>query len=385
MRSRLPAAFLFLAVWTNPILLANAGFAVQQPDAQKTAGDFGRAIRTIEPSLVFIRSLVIDDKADPRLPLPLRLSIVGTAAGFIVGEDGHILTSAHVVGRGENIIQALVLNKGYLDAKIVGVDREKEVALIRVFAPPSWKLKPVKFSKGQPAINDWVIKGGFPGAVLTSDDAPMFARGIVGNTRAFFGENSTPFCATDTQISQGDSGGPMFNSRGEVVGIASFISFRGSPIGVTHFVSSEIILRVLERLYRGNVRAGWLGINPSNCIDSWEINRDGIQRERVRMFLSQRKIEMPDVEHVHGTIIMGFLDTNVGDARLLYVGDLITHVNDRPPQDKREFIQWISEVEPGSEIVLRVIRGRTPMLIRLKVGEYKGELVQVPAETQPNQ
>ncbi|MDP2932539.1 MAG: trypsin-like peptidase domain-containing protein, partial [bacterium] len=356
----------------------------QRPDVQKTTGDFGRAIRTIEPSLVYIRSLVIDDKADLQLSLPMRLSVVGTATGFIVDEDGHILTSAHVVGKGEKIIQALVLNKGYLDAKIVGVDREKEIVLIKVSAPPSWRLKQVKFSRRQLAINDRVMKGGFPGAVWTSN-TPSFARGIVSNTRAFLRDYSTPFCATDTQMNPGDSGGPVFNNRGEVVGVASFTAFRGSPVGVTHFVSSEIILRVLSRLYHGDVRAGWLGINPGGCIDSQDINRDSIQRERVRVFLDQHKIEMPDVEHVHGAIIMEFLDASVGDARLLRVGDLITHVNGRPPRDKWELIQWISEAEPGSEIALRVIRGRTPMPIRLKVGEYKSKPAQAPAETQPNQ
>lgn len=382
MKFRSSAAFWFLAVWTNFILLANAGFAAQGPGAQKTTGDFGRAIRTIEPSLVHIRSFVIDDKADPQLSLPMRLSVVGTATGFIVDEDGHILTNAHVVGKGKEIIQALVLNRGYLDAKIVGVDREKEIALIKVSVSPSWKLKPVKFSKRQLAINERVMKGGFPGAVWTSD-TPTFARGIVSNTRAFLRDYSTPFCATDTQVNPGDSGGPVFNNRGEVVGVASFTSFRGSPVGVTHFVSSEIILRVLSRLYRGDVRAGWLGINPSGCVDSQSINLDGIQRERVRVFLDQHKIEMPDVERIRGAIVMEFLDASVGDARLLRVGDLITHVDGRPPRDKWELIQWIAEAEPGSEITLQIVRGRAPMSIRLKVGEYKGP----PAseETQPNQ
>jgi serine protease Do len=380
MKHNSSTVFRFLMVWAGLFLSAGMGFAAQRPYAQKTAGDFGRAIRIIEPSLVHIRSFVVDDKADPKLPLPMRLNLLYTATGFIIDKDGYIFTSAHVIGKGEEIIQVSVSNQGYLDARIIGIDREKEIALIKIFVPSSWRLKPVKFSKGQLAINDWVMKGGFPGAVWTSN-TPTFARGIVSNTRAFLGDYSTPFCATDTQVNQGDSGGPVFNSRGEVVGITSFISFRGNMIGVGHFVSSEIVLRVLSRLYRNDVKAGWLGINPSNCIDSQDINRDGIQKERVKFFLDQHKIRMPDTERVRGTIIMEFLDSSAGDAKILHIGDLVTRVDNRSPRDKWELIQWISEAEPGSEVALQVIRGQTPLLLRLRVGEYKAKPVLLKAQS----
>lgn len=350
--------------------------------ARLVADDFSSAIRRVEPSLVVVRSLVYREepsgKSSQELPVqpsvPAKhLEVSGGGTGIIVDKRGYILTNAHMVIKGASTIQVLVLKRKYLEAKIIGVDRENDLALLKVDAPPSWDLRPVKWFRGQIGAGVEVMKAGYPAAIISAD-IPAFARGIISsNARAFVGERSTPFGVTDTQTSDGDSGGPFFNKKGEVVGTQAFVSLSKTvPVGITHFTPSGIILRTLPRLFRGNVRTSWLGFAPVNCINISDLKQDDFLLERAKTFLKQNNAEMSNIEEVQGgVVIMWIADPKAGDARLLHIGDIVTHMNGQAPQDKRELIQWIAETKPDSEILLRVIRQGSPLLMRPKVAEFK--------------
>jgi S1-C subfamily serine protease len=303
-----------------------------------------------------------------------RLETSSWGTGIIVDKRGYILTNAHVVViKGTAVIQALIPKRKYLEAKIVGVDRENDLALLKVDVPPSWDLRPVKWFRGPIKAGMEVMKAGYPSAIISAD-VPAVARGIISsNARAFVGERSTPFGVTDTQTSSGDSGGPFFNKKGEVVGTQALVSFsKTMPIGIAHFTPSGIILRTLPRLFRGNVRTGWLGFVPANCINISDLKQDDLLLERAKEFLKKNNAEMPNIEKVQaGAMIVWIDDLKAGDARLLHIGDIVTHMNGQEPQDKRELIQWIAETEPDSEILLRIVRQGTPMFMHLKVAEFK--------------
>lgn len=354
----------FPAVWIIFILISASTVCL-------AGGDFSSAIRKVMPSMVLVRSLFYHHEPDAWPSIPKHLDTRALGSGLIVDKRGFVLANAHMVVGKVDLVQVLVLNGEYLDAKIVGLDRENDLMLLKIEAPGSWDLKPVKWFRGQIKVGSWVMKGGYPSAVVSAD-IPSFARGIIGNTRAFLGKRSTPFGVTDTQTSEGDSGGPVFNEKGEVVGTNAFVSFGKSPVAITHFTSAEIILRSLPKLFRGDVRTGWLGINPENCIRVQDLKQDGILREQLGLFLKQHNVDMPDIEVVRGGVmIVEIANPKVGDAGLLHVGDIVTRVNGKMPQDRRELIQWIAETEPDSEINLRIIRQGSAISLHLRAGEYK--------------
>jgi S1-C subfamily serine protease len=120
------------------------------------------------------------------------------------------------------------------------------------------------------------------------------------------------------------------------------------------------------------VRTGWLGFAPGNCINISDLKQDDLLLERAKEYLKKNNAEMPNIEKVQaGAMIVWIDDLKAGDARLLHIGDIVTHMNGQEPQDKRELIQWIAETEPDSEILLRIVRQGTPMFMHLKVAEFK--------------
>lgn len=323
--------------------------------------DFSSAIRKIAPSVVFIRSLAEHDEPEPHL------DVVFSGTGVIVSSDGFILTNAHLVLNQQKQrfekIEALVNQEKYLPAKIIGIDREKDLALIKVDASLlSKKMIPVKFRQtDRLAVGQTIWKAGFPDS--TDSESPTFGHGFITNTRVFNHNYSTPYVAFDAHISGGDSGGPIFNVSGGVVGITTLM---GDGIGL--FIPTKIVLITLPKLYRGDVRASWLGISPKGCLDMQDISKDDRLKLMAREFFKKGGATLPDIKR--GVAITRFDNAMAGDARLLQVRDVITRVNQKIPRDKYEFVQWIAEAEPGAMVSLDIIRNGKKLLMLLRVGEY---------------
>lgn len=327
--------------------------------------DFSSAIQKVTPSLVLINLL---EKHNNRVP---RVDIMQSGTGIIVSSDGFILTNAHVVLKRQKqkfeMVEVLINQERYIPAKIVGVDREKDLAVIKVDARLlSEKLIPVKFGRADHmVVGQMIWKAGFSGTV--NSERPTFGHGFITNVRVFNGNYSAPFGAVDAHISGGDSGGPIFNIFGEVEGLSTAVDD-----GIGFFIPAEIILITLPRLYLGDVRTGWLGISPMNCLDMQSAGRDDRLRTRAAEFLKEKNIILPDLRR--GIVLMHIEDSAAGDAHLFRMGDAIIRVNQKIPRDKYEFIQWIAETEPGSEVLLQIVRDDKSMFLRLKVGEYNWPL-----------
>ncbi len=354
------ALLLAMTVWMPPVVFAQSGSSALPKHAtpQRVYLDFKAAIRRITPSAVYVRKFVFHNEPHPHLDMQ------GSGSGIIVSPDGYILTNEHVV-RGAGQLDVLVERKKYLRARIVGTDREKDLALIKVDAPTEFgKLMPARFTKAS-TVGEWVMKAGFPGSV-DSTDTPTFTLGVISHLRTFDDEDrSTPFGATDTQLGPGDSGGMLFNIGGEVVGVNRAVSGGG----ITYYVPAEIILRALPRLYRGNIRTGWLGIVPSSCANMRDVHRDPYLLSNLQRFLASQNTILPSVSE--GMLVVEIPDRQAGDANLLQVGDVITHVNGKVPRDTHELVQWIAETEPGDTVTFQLIRDGSRALLHLKVGEFR--------------
>jgi S1-C subfamily serine protease len=323
--------------------------------------NFTKPINKILPSLVEIGSSVA-----VLFPIPHTEDISGT--GILISKDGFILTNAHMVvnktlGLKSKRIEVSIGNRKYIPAQIVGVDIGHELALIKVDLSDSLeKNVPVRFAEEKDAtLGSKVLKAGFPGTVVSNN--PTFGHGVITNTRAFIGDYYAPLKTTDTQLSGGDSGGPIFDLRGKVIGMD--VALKGS---VGYFIPLATIRRILPRLYKGDVPTSWLGFQVTDCLDMKNLNRDSNLQKQIEGYLKEQNVKVPVSEK--GTMIMNVPEADAGDSNLIKMGDLILSVDGRVPQDRRELIEFISEVEPGKETKLMIIRDQTSILVRARVGEF---------------
>src|SRR5207248_6530839 len=192
---------------------------------------------------------------------PRRVNSLGS--GFIIDPSGVVVTNNHVISEADEV--TVILNDGSkLKAEIIGRDQKTDIALLRV--KPEKPLKAVKFGDSEKLrLGEWVIAIGNPfslGGTVTAGIVSARNRDI----------NSGPYdnyIQTDAAINRGNSGGPLFNLEGEVIGVnTAIISPSGGSIGIGFAVPSKTALPVIEQLRQyGETRRGWLGVRIQQVTD----------------------------------------------------------------------------------------------------------------------
>src|SRR5262249_43842648 len=185
----------------------------------------------------------------------------GTAlgSGFFISGDGHAVTNNHVVENGRNFEVTTDDGKTY-PAKVIGTDSKTDVALIKVEGRDDFPY--VRFSGTEPRVGDWVLAVGNPfglGGTVTA--------GIVSARGRDIGAGSfDDFIQIDAPVNKGNSGGPTFDVRGEVIGVnAAIFSPSGGFIGIAFAIPADTVKLVVEQLKeRGTVTRGWLGVQIQN-------------------------------------------------------------------------------------------------------------------------
>jgi len=242
------------------------------PSAQAALPDFSALVEDVSPSVVKINTVshakqrsaqqVPDIFRDlfeygdrPRSP---EHRIHSSGSGFVISDDGYILTNHHVVDRAQEI-QVLFADRSEYQATIIGSDRRSDLALLKIDAKG---LDALEFANSDKLkVGEWVLAIGSPFGLDYSVTAGIVsAKGRSLPTEQ--GENYVPFIQTDVAINPGNSGGPLFNLKGQVVGINSQIFSRsGGSIGLSFSIPSSVALRVVEQLKaHGVVQRGWLGV-----------------------------------------------------------------------------------------------------------------------------
>ncbi|MCW8888628.1 MAG: trypsin-like peptidase domain-containing protein, partial [Gammaproteobacteria bacterium] len=176
-------------------------------------------------------------------------------SGFIIDEDGYILTNNHVVDDAEEIIVRLS-DRRELQAKVVGTDKQSDIALLKIDAD---HLPVVKLGKSEDLkVGEWVMAIGSPFGF----DHSVSVGVVSALGRSLPSENYVPYIQTDVAINPGNSGGPLFNLDGEVVGINSQIYSRtGGFMGLSFAIPVSVALDVAKQLKeQGHVTRGWLGV-----------------------------------------------------------------------------------------------------------------------------
>ena len=273
----------------------------------------------------------------------------GLGSGFIISADGYILTNAHVVAEFDDVNVRLADAKREFKAKVVGVDKRSDVALLKVEASdlPTAKLG----DSSHLEAGDWVAAIGSPfGFANTITAGIVSAKG-----RSLPDEMYVPFIQTDVAVNPGNSGGPLLNLQGEVVGINSMIySGTGGYMGVSFAIPIEVALDVSRQLQKqGKVTRGRIGI--------------GVQpmtQELARSF---------GLESTGGAAIV-HLDKDGPAARAgARIGDVVLEWNGETVDDPGELPRLVAASAPGSLAHLGIWREGKKQTLALRVGEVPPE------------
>ena len=276
----------------------------------------------------------------------------GEGSGFIVSADGYILTNAHVVADADEVTVRTTDRREY-PAKVVGLDRRTDVAVLKIEGKqlPVVKLgDPSKLRAGE-----WVLAIGSPFTFENSVTA-----GIVSATgRSMPGEDLVPFIQTDVAVNPGNSGGPLFNLNGEVVGINSQIYSRsGGYMGLSFAIPIDVANNVRQQLVAtGKVTRGRIGVQVQ------EVNAqmaDAFSLDRPR-----------------GALVGQVIPDGPAQKAGVKVGDVILSVNGKGVERSAALPGVISAIKPGDTAKVEVWREGSTKTLNVKVEEFQEETQKV--------
>ena len=274
----------------------------------------------------------------------------GQGSGFIISADGYILTNAHVVDKVDEVTVKLA-DKREFRAKVVGSDSRTDVALIKINAEGLPRV-----TLGNPdklRVGEWVLAIGAPFGFENSVTAGIVS--AIG--RSLPQENYVPFIQTDVAVNPGNSGGPLFNMRGEVVGMNSqIISRSGGYMGLSFAIPIDVATDVAEQLKtNGSVSRGRLGV--------------------VIQQVTPDLAEAFGLKQAEGALVADVEAGSPADKAGLKVSDIILKYNGKPVSGSIDLPRMVGATKPGSVARLSVWRKRAMHEIEAVVGEIKEDQV----------
>ena len=280
----------------------------------------------------------------------------GTAlgSGFIISADGYVVTNNHVIENADQI-EIEFFDGQLMDATVVGTDPKTDIALLKVKAKD--KLKFVRFGDSNKAkVGDWVLAIGNPlGQGFSVSAGIISARG-----RALSGSYDD-FIQTDAAINRGNSGGPLFNMDGEVIGVnTAILSPNGGSIGIGFSMSSAVVEKVIDQLTTfGETRRGWLGVRIQD--------------------VTEDVAEALGIEKTDGALVTDVPD---GPAKTggIKSGDVIIEFDGKTIKDTRELVRIVGDSPVGKQVSVKVLRDGKKVSLSVKLGRLEDNI----ASSQPS-
>jgi serine protease Do len=270
----------------------------------------------------------------------------GSGSGFIVSQDGIILTNAHVVSGADEVTVKLTDRREF-SARVIGTDERTDVAVIKIEAKnlPVVAIGDDKHLK----TGEWVLAIGSPFGLENTATA-----GIVSGTARTLGSDSyVPFIQTDVAVNPGNSGGPLFNLAGEVIGINSMIfSQNGGFMGISFAIPIDVAMDVRDQLVRtGHVVRGRIGVVVQN-VDA--------------PLASSFKLDRP-----RGALVSAVEDNGPADKGGLKPGDVILDVASTPIEQSNQLSGVVANITPGKTTEFTVWRDGSERKLDVKVGKLE--------------
>lgn len=281
---------------------------------------------------------------NPRQYQPREYQARSLGSGFIISSDGYILTNTHVVGNADEITVKLTDQREY-KAKVIGTDERTDVALIKIEAK---NLPTVRTGDSEKIrVGEWVVAIGSPLGLENSVTAGI----VSAKGRSLPSENYVPFIQTDAAVNPGNSGGPLFNLNGEVVGINSqIISRTGGFMGISLAIPIKVALDVSDQLKtNGRVIRGRIGVN--------------IQE------LSKDLAESFGLTKPQGALISSVEKDGPADKAGLLPSDIVLKFDTHPVANSAELVRLVGGSRPGTKVSLQVWRNKAAKDVAVTVGE----------------
>lgn len=296
-----------------------------------------------DPFFRFFRGLPdFQFRGEPNAGVPFR----GQGSGFIISPDGLILTNAHVV-RDAKEVTVKLNDRREFPAKVLGADPDTDIAVLRIQAKDLPTIKVGDPSQLQ--VGDYVLAIGSPfGFDESATQGIVSAKG-----RSLPGDNYVPFIQTDAAVNPGNSGGPLFNAQGQVVGInAQIYSQTGGYQGLSFAIPVDVALKVKDQILRSG--------HATHA-------RLGVQIQDLNQGLAQSfGLSTPD-----GALIAQVTPGSPAAAAGLKSGDIVTAVDGKPIRRAGDLSNRIGMSDPGDRVKLQIWRDHATKTIEAKLGDAK--------------
>ena len=277
---------------------------------------------------------------------PQKRKASALGSGFIIDSKGIVITNNHVIKGAEDIVVRVNGNKEY-KAKVIGTDPLSDVAVLQIESKE--KFIAVKFGNSDKArIGDWVIAIGNPfglGGTVTS--------GIISARNRDIGlSRYEDYIQTDASINVGNSGGPLFDMKGDVIGINTAILGQSGSIGIGFAIPSNSAKKVIEQLIKfGETKRGWLGV-------------------RIQVITK----EIADVEKLdrpRGALVASVAEDSPSDKAGIKAGDIILEFNGVLINEMKELPKIVAQTEVGKTVNVKVWRNKKEILKKIKLGRLE--------------
>ena len=267
-------------------------------------------------------------------------------SGFIIDEKGIVITNNHVIQDSEDIVVRVNGNEEY-KAKIIGADPLSDIAVLQIDSKE--KFKPVQFGDSDKArIGDWVIAIGNPlglGGTLTS--------GIISARNRTIGlSRYEDYIQTDASINSGNSGGPLFDMEGNVIGINTAILGQSGSIGIGFSIPSNSAKKVIDQLIKfGETKRGWLGVRIQVVTDE---------------IAETEKLDEP-----RGALVASVAENSPSDIAGIKAGDIILEFNGTKISEMKELPKIVAQTEVGKTVQVKVWRNKKEIIKKIKLGRLE--------------
>lgn len=271
-------------------------------------------------------------------------------SGTLVSKDGYIVTNAHVVENSDKILVKLS-DKRVFNAKVIGVDKGTDLALLKINAKnlPFVQLADSKNVK----VGEWVLAIGSPFGFEYSA-----TQGIVsGIGRSIGRERYVPFIQTDAAVNPGNSGGPLFNLKGQVIGInAQILSKTGGYLGLSFAIPSNIVSNIVGQIREnGYVARGWLGIGFQ-----------ALDEDLAKSF---------GLDRVSGALVVNIVPDSPADKAGIKTGDVILKFGNNTILDPQRLPSVVGNLNPGTSVNIEIFRDGKIKNITMVIGKLESEEV----------